>query len=1020
MNVEDLELSEEPEAAAVQYVRLRRYATRILYAFLQNLGSQLLRQLEHQFNKSPNNVLSVSVFIRLCFSVFSPPDSQLVPLKAEREFIIATAALMLFQDIDMNNAGTVSWIQYVEYVIAKSEAIRRQAAEATFLNNRFPYEKSPTQVSFRPEKTKCYFNKVHYWPKHPFDAVVVFEEGQEEFHLHRPTNLQRRRKCGGHRGDVLAAEFIGEPYNWIVTGANDKMLTFWNSDFNRIMQWNLDRLGFVAGCLQWCPEVSALYAADHSSMKTGRVEVWRLGAPMQVKVEWEKDKDKMPKTDNSIQLRSGHTKPVTCMLWLNLDQVLITGSLDTTIKIFDLVQPDTDPQRLRHTLRGHARGVTALEYNPPRAVLLSAGFDHFIKMWDAGAGTCVHTMDGHDHSIVAMCAVPQTDDEILSLDSDGVLKLWDLKRLEYVQSFQAGDPQLEKAGEIEALEPRHLCMLERDRFVVSGRRLVHFVRDASDPRLTADTPVTAIAFISRKMEIATPVRKSVRIWSALSGKLLTVHENITESNVTAVSFGLLERRLFVGAEKGEINVLNYSSGEVLKSLVPHSAEVSQIVCSTGKVLTLSTADKMILVHDDTHAKKASIMKKIRLDNVGPVLCFDSDNANMIAASSEDGVVYWYNIDSAKMISSSDGAPVKHEQAASCCRYLATVPLIATADHEGRLLFWSVQPLRPYDVFCEARLNFTPTGPYGPGSPKGEPQTYSVTCISLSTPKETHLLLGTDSGIVACICVEPVIEAAVKVKKEILAFKAAGDSDPELRNPLEAPHVARVIELPSVWVVPKAHRGLVDGVTYCAAYPPKVLSLGSDFCVRLWCFETGDALGTLEQGTAEGLAPRLWKWTVDGHQSAALDCKALTKAMGRSASRATQEEDAAHDDLEKSKRTLSAAFKLEKSESMPNLGKRLREKRGRNGTTMVPDMVGRLMPTRADDWYAGPMAQSEAGRGGTRKLPTLESGLRRPQAKDHGEMLKAAKRLSGAFAEFDRLAASSQPMLSDTMSTQFGV
>lgn len=1067
VDVDEIQLPDDPETAAHQYVRLRRYATRILYAFLRNLGSHLLRRLEQYFARY-GNALSTGAFIHLCFSVLPPPDPQIVFVKAERDFVIGMAALMLFQDIDVSGTGSIFWLQFVEFVIARSETIRRQAAQASITFNHFEFEKSQVTLNYRPQVTKRYFNKAFYWPNHPADLVVVFEEGQKAFNLHRPQTMIRRRKAEGHKKeDLLAAEFIPAPWDWVVTAANDKLLVFWDQNFNRIMRWELD---FVVGALRWCPEVSALYAADHSSVKTGRVQVWRMDDALSVREAWDKFKE-TPKTDKKLDVVSGHTKPVQAMLWICPDQFLVTGSLDATVRIFDVVQ-----MKRKHVLQGHTRGVLSLEYIPERQILLSSGFDHYVKLWDPGAGVCYHTLSGHGHSIVSMAAVPSLDYEIMTLDSDGVVKLWDLRRLECAQSFHAGDPQREKAGEIEALEPHALCMLERDRVLVSGRRMVLFDREASDPRLTADTPITAIAFVARKMEIVTTVKNDIRIWSALSGSLLTEHEDVIDSNITTLQFGLMGRRLFVGAERGQINVLNNACGSVLKRLASHSAEVTQIVCTVGKVLSLSTRDRKIMIHSDTDPKRSYVMKTIDLGEIGPVSQIDHDSRNIVAASTEDGDVYWFNCDSAKQAGSSEQSKVQHESSVPCCKYMSSVPLVATADLDGRLFFWSVQPLTPYDVFFEARLDFKKrhgtlkksvlegadkegeeeekeeqgenerededgdaspisrgSSSRGERSPRCAPSTFGISCMSFSRPCEDRLFLGTEGGSVACVFVGFILEEADRQRNKAVARKVSGadsaDATTEAAVAMDAAaresrfsrQSAGSKTLACTWVTERAHKGAIDQVVYCATVPPKLISLGTDCCVRLWSSDTGEALGALEQGIAEGLQPRLWRFRVDGRRTAEMDCRLLNEAV--STARPPDEDAIAKLTLipanKKTKEELSAPEAVRRS-TTPTGRRRSPEEQSLNASGPKPKLRrsatsgalssggGRekadeappspaswMYPKcskprkpiiRDEDWLAGAMAASKPAV----QLPDLASGLRRPP--QLVDVVKAARRL----------------------------
>ncbi|KAH9368899.1 hypothetical protein HPB48_004398 [Haemaphysalis longicornis] len=105
---------------------------------------------------------------------------------------------------------------------------------------------------------------------------------------------------------------------------------------------------------------------------------------------------------------TGHKGPVLDLKWNPFnDNVIASCSDDCTVKIWyipeegllrntNLVEPLVD-------LRGHRRRVGYVEWHPTAEnILLSAGFDHLILVWDVSHGDVVHTIDCHPDSIHSM------------------------------------------------------------------------------------------------------------------------------------------------------------------------------------------------------------------------------------------------------------------------------------------------------------------------------------------------------------------------------------------------------------------------------------------------------------------------------------------------------------------------------------------------------------------------------------------------------------------------------------------
>merc|ERR1740130_1531769 len=781
-------------------------------------------------------------------------------------------------------------MEFVEFVCAIAECLRIQADEGS--GTQFDFRESTLSLPYRPQITKCLYDQMFYWRDHPADACVIFEEGQAGFHLHRPTTLQRKRRCDGHRSDLLAAAYMQDPFEWCVTSGNDKQVVFWDSAFNVVKKWKMPK--HTVNTLCWCPEIKVLYfGTEHSS----KIHAWRIKDTMKVR-ESEEPFEPVKK----LELKTNHTKAVQSVLWMNQLQCIATASLDATVRIFDLVQ-----MTRTHELKGHTKGLTCLEYCPASQILLSGGFDNIISLWDPGAGIQFHALRGHECSITAIKAVPDTEHEIMSVDLHSVVKLWDIRRLKCVQTLHATDHQAEKAGEVEPLDPRALCMLSRDRFAVSGRRIVCFERDASQPQLTADSAIMVIVFSSRKFEIATSVKNSIRIWCALTGDLLTVHNNVIEGNITAMSLGLGERRCFIGSDNGTINVINFACGAPLKSLTAHQFEVTEISLIPLKVLTLSVGDKLIVVHDDATPGKASVLKTIDISSAGTPMRMAHDSEKIVAAGSEDGEIFWFALDFAKQVSNTSRCTVQHRAPVSCVKYFKSTPLMCTADSESCVIFWSMQPLRSFEFFMKLELNLTKMKETSQGSPSSQTSGQSaaagvvgITSMALSWPDEEILIVGSEHGNLVCINIQDIVEKARMQREEILLRKESGEAADvisgrifdSMDKPRDSPEYVYTPE--NMWLVDRAHRGSIDQIIYCKHAPPIVLTLGFDVRVCIWHPITGEALGTLEQGLSEGLAyerKTQWRFPIDTTAQVENDLKELAQAVVSEAGSEEEEQSA---------------------------------------------------------------------------------------------------------------------------------
>ena len=95
--------------------------------------------------------------------------------------------------------------------------------------------------------------------------------------------------------------------------------------------------------------------------------------------------------------------------------VLLSGSLDNTIKVWDV---ETGKQL--KTLFGHIEGVWTVDGDRLRVV--SGSHDRTIKIWDRETGRCQTTLVGHRGAVTCLSLA---DDKIVSGGDDGDVRIWD-------------------------------------------------------------------------------------------------------------------------------------------------------------------------------------------------------------------------------------------------------------------------------------------------------------------------------------------------------------------------------------------------------------------------------------------------------------------------------------------------------------------------------------------------------------------------------------------------------------------
>ncbi|NES23479.1 MAG: hypothetical protein F6K41_32315, partial [Symploca sp. SIO3E6] len=117
-----------------------------------------------------------------------------------------------------------------------------------------------------------------------------------------------------------------------------------------------------------------------------------------------------------------HQDAVTSVSFSHDGKFLASGSIDNTIKIWDL-EKGGEPL----TLSGHQSSVKSVSFRPDGKLLASGSFDKTIKIWDLEKEGEPLTLSGHQNSVNSVSFRP--DGKLLaSASRDKTIKIWDLEK----------------------------------------------------------------------------------------------------------------------------------------------------------------------------------------------------------------------------------------------------------------------------------------------------------------------------------------------------------------------------------------------------------------------------------------------------------------------------------------------------------------------------------------------------------------------------------------------------------------
>lgn len=148
---------------------------------------------------------------------------------------------------------------------------------------------------------------------------------------------------------------------------------------------------------------------------------------------------------------TGHNDTVWCLH--ALDDVLLSGSSDKTVKVWNLRET---PYTNLETLHGHQEGVLSLTVK--ERTVFSGGADKAIHVWNLDDYQNISSFTAHTDPV---CSLTQYNNQLYS-SSNKCLKIWDVERLELINEIQTDA----KNGWLRVLMQKDTCIYAGCRRVI--------------------------------------------------------------------------------------------------------------------------------------------------------------------------------------------------------------------------------------------------------------------------------------------------------------------------------------------------------------------------------------------------------------------------------------------------------------------------------------------------------------------------------------------------------------------------
>jgi serine/threonine protein kinase len=286
-------------------------------------------------------------------------------------------------------------------------------------------------------------------------------------------------------------------------------------------------------------------------------------------------------------------------------------------------------------LAGHKGPVIAAASSDQGRWIVSAGADGTLRVWNAGSGALVRTIELDEGAPTALAV---GDRRALAGHKGGAIVLWDLEKAEKIGAFQLGTTAAVTSLAFTA-DPNEFAAASGD-----GGVALFDVRTPSAPAMLLDgrngTGTIVTASQGRGFVASAGGDRSVRLWRTETESLTRTYR-IPAGEIAALDIASDGRYLAAALTDGSIRVWSNSSSRAIRIFKAHQSRAVAIAFGPDRLLATASDDGRVKVWN---LRAARVVRTLS-GGTGPLraLSFTADGRRVIGAG-QDGVIRVWSLD----------------------------------------------------------------------------------------------------------------------------------------------------------------------------------------------------------------------------------------------------------------------------------------------------------------------------------------------------------------------------------------
>jgi WD40 repeat protein len=220
--------------------------------------------------------------------------------------------------------------------------------------------------------------------------------------------------CSGHAHWTWALAFSPDG-KFLASASDDYLVKLWEVETGECLKTFRGHT-YSVNAIAFSPDGQQIA----TSSQDATIRIWDINAPVN-RLQVDTDKSSLGIVDECIHILSAHESRVWSVAFSPNGEILISGSEDKTIKLWNAKTGEC-----LQTLQGHANWIKSIAFSPDGRLFASGSFDQTVKLWDAQTGDCLSTLQAHASTVTAVAFSPDGQ-KLVSSSYDQTVKLWDVK-----------------------------------------------------------------------------------------------------------------------------------------------------------------------------------------------------------------------------------------------------------------------------------------------------------------------------------------------------------------------------------------------------------------------------------------------------------------------------------------------------------------------------------------------------------------------------------------------------------------